>query len=77
MKKTGTGQVHSVSWGCGNSLWGTQYSEGLACFLSLSRSLSEIPYHPSSSELNSPIKQVVRGSLADKGYPKMDFSLRL
>lgn len=44
---------------------------------SLAFSLSEIPYHPSSSELNSPIKQVVRGSLADKGYPKMDFSLRL
>ena len=44
---------------------------------SLAFSLSESPYHPSSSELNSPIKQVVRGSLADKGYPKMDFSLRL
>ena len=51
--------------------------DSLAFSLSLSRSLSEIPYHPSSSELNSPIKQVVRGSLADKGYPKMDFSLRL
>ena len=50
MKKTGTGQVRSVSRGCGNSLWGTQYSEGLACFLSL----SEIPYHPSSSELKLP-----------------------
>lgn len=44
---------------------------------SLAFSLLDIPYHPSSSELKSPIKQVVKDSLADKGYPRMDFSLRL
>ena len=63
MNKTGTGQAHIVSWGCGNSEW---------------RTVSQISYRWAATNSNCLRNQAGGNGLSgDRSYQRIGFSLRL